>query len=180
MTTDLQRETHARLLQTTSEKEVQADLRALLFAMDAPNELASYIGDGEADIVLPQHRIIIETKRPGLANDPHQPQHRNNNESPFQQLERYITALRSHFLNRFDLEDLGDRFWLGIVTDGRIWHVWRWSHRHGAGAEEVCRNFKPTSSQELIPLVGRTCHRRGKGWQTLATCTFVTGIPTWS
>lgn len=149
--TDLQREIHARLLQTTSETEVQADLRALLFAMDAPNELASHIGDGEADIVLPQHRIIIETKRPGLANDPHLPQHRNNNESPFQQLERYIIALRSHFLNRFDLEDLGDRSWLGIVTDGRIWHAWRWPHRSGAAAEEVCSDFKTNSAEELIP-----------------------------
>ena len=59
MTTELQREIHTRLLQTTSETEVQADLRALLFAMDAPNELASHIGDGEADIVLPQHRFVF-------------------------------------------------------------------------------------------------------------------------
>ncbi|MCY4308984.1 MAG: N-6 DNA methylase [Rhodobacteraceae bacterium] len=183
MTTDLQKEIHARLLQTTSETEVQADLRALLFAMDAPNELASHIGDGEADIVLPQHRIVIETKRPGLANEPNLPQHRNNNESPFQQLERYVVALRSHFLNRFDLEDIGDRSWLGIVTDGRIWHVWRWPHRHGAAAEEVYSDFKTACARELVTWLDRLVTeggRVGRPWPPVRLSEeFLPGLDGW-
>ncbi|MDE2759522.1 MAG: N-6 DNA methylase [Paracoccaceae bacterium] len=151
MPSEHQTEVYNQLQKTTTESEVQADLRALLLAMDADNVMDVNTGDGQADIILHQYRIVIETKRPGLADQPHQPQHRNNSETPFQQLERYIESLRSQFLNRFDLEEVGDRSWLGILTDGRIWHVWRWPHRAGAAAEIVCLDFLPSSANDLIP-----------------------------
>ena len=36
-------------------------------------ELGAQTGSGPADVLLAQHRIVIEAKRPGLADHPHEP-----------------------------------------------------------------------------------------------------------
>ena len=47
---------------------------------------------GPADLYLQRRRTIVETKARGLAGDPHAPQARENNETPLQQLERYLLS----------------------------------------------------------------------------------------
>ena len=88
---------------------------------------------GKADIYCPGFRFVIETKAPGKATDPHKKQ---SGESPFEQLERYIKALRSDDLTGLDT-DTDPRDWIGIVTDGEHWHGWRWRHHADAVHEEI-------------------------------------------
>lgn len=105
-------------------------------------------GGGWADLYCPGFRFVVETKAPVRAADPHKPQARDGSESPFEQLERYVTALRDDELTMGDpgpehhplIEpglDLKPRDWIGIVTDGRNWHGWRWRHDAGAGAVKL-------------------------------------------
>ena len=84
---------------------------------------------GECDVYLPRRRTIIETKRVGLADRPEEPQPREKNpESPKQQLERYLRSESAYEAQSLGLEGESEREWIGIVTDGRVWHVWRYPH----------------------------------------------------
>ena len=105
---------------------------------------------GSSDIFLPRHRTFIETKAVGLADDPYRSQQRDNNESPKEQLERYLFAERQYELGCLPLQDAPDRPWMGIVTDGRIWHVWRYSHSDNDSGTAVEKDFRPGSAEELI------------------------------
>ena len=184
MATEQQEKIINHLLQTTiTEPDVQAELKALLQEIGCHPELGAQTGSGPADVLLAQHRIVIEAKRPGLADHPHEPQPRENNETPFQQVERYITALRRHYLNRFDLEELGDRSWLGIVTDGRIWHVWRWPHRMEAKAEAIRDNYRPSSPDEIVSWLEEIIDdggRVGRPWPPVQLAReFLPDLPEW-
>ncbi len=110
---------------------------------------------GPSDIFLPRHRTFIETKAVGLADDPYRRQQRDNNESPKEQLERYLFAERRYELDCLPLQDAPDRPWTGIVTDGRIWHVWRYSHSDNDLGTVVEEDFRPANPDELI---GRLQH----------------------
>ena len=97
---------------------------------------------------LPRHRTFIETKT--NAEYPHRAQQRNNNESPKEQLERYLFAERKYDLGCLPLQDAPDRPWTGMVTDGRTWHVWRYSHSDNDLGTVVEEGFKPANPEELI------------------------------
>jgi len=105
---------------------------------------------GPSDIFLPRHRTFIETKAVGFANDPHRRQQRDNNESPKEQLERYLFAERRFELGCLPLQDAPDRPWTGIVTDGRIWHVWRYSHSDNDPGTVIEEDFQAANAEELI------------------------------
>lgn len=183
MTTDQQIEICNRLLENTSEPDIKADLRSLLFAMGASNELEVQTGKGPADVFLPQHRVVIEIKSRGYAKAPHHPQARENDETPFEQLERYVKALRSTYLNRLDLEDHGKRPWLGIVTDGRIWHLWRWPNRQNAQAETDQQDFIPLDAPSLIKWLDSLLHKGGlvgRPWPPVQLAQeFLPGLADW-
>ena len=109
---------------------------------------------GPADIFLPNRRIFIETKSVGLADDPHRAQTRENPETPFQQLERYLTAEMDDELGRLPLDEQPDLPWTGIVTDGRVWHAWRFPHAHQKTPELVLDGFRPQTGDELVLRIG--------------------------
>ena len=99
-------------------------------------------------------RTIIETKTNGLADHPNKPQARENNETPLQQLERYLRAEITTELGYLDLENQGDRPWLGILTDGCVWHAWRYAHEANATRQELFTDFRPSNATELIARIG--------------------------
>lgn len=103
---------------------------------------------GPSDLYLPRHRTFIETKT--NAEYPHRPQQRSNNESPKQQMERYLFAERKYDLGCLPLRDAPDRPWTGIVTDGRRWHVWSYSHSETDHGTVVEGDFRPANPEELI------------------------------
>ena len=41
---------------------------------------------------------------------------------------------------------MGDQPWIGVVTDGRVWHAWRYPHQPGAVGQDVIRDWSPEDS----------------------------------
>ena len=75
-----------------NEGNVKLDLSQLIEALGyGPVENEYTILGGSIDIYIPHHRVIIETKARGLANDPHKPQ-AGDRESPKEQLDRYVLS----------------------------------------------------------------------------------------
>lgn len=103
-----------------------------------PVENEHTIPGGSIDIYIPHHRVIIETKGRGLADEPHKPQ-AGDRESPKEQLDRYVLSEIRKELGSFewDPENRSRHPWIGIVTDGRAWHAWRYPHEHDPEVESI-------------------------------------------
>ena len=134
------------------EDAIRSKIQSILDSLSIENE-AGYeppSARGPSDIYLPRRRAFIEVKAVGLADDPNKPQLRTNNESPKQQLERYLRAEVKFELGCLALEGETDRPWVGIVTDGRVWHVWQYAHQANAPSARIERDFRPRDAEELI------------------------------
>ena len=151
---------------TRHEDNIRQDLGRLLDAMDIDNLITYRTPDGPADLYLPRRRTVIETKRVGEADEPDKPQARENNESPREQLERYLRSELDRELGFLDLEGLSKRPWIGLVTDGRVWHAWRYAHEAGSVGQEIFRDFRPTTGEELVAKLGQLLSQEplGKPW----------------
>lgn len=86
-------------------------------------------GRGRIDIYVPRYRTIVEAKARGKAADPDEKQP-GQEESPREQLERYMEAEISAECERPLLTGALPSYkgWMGIVTDGRHWHVYSYPH----------------------------------------------------
>ena len=122
----------------------------LLGSMDVEYEIGYPTEAGPSDIYLPRQRTIIETKASGLADDPDRAQARKNDETPREQLERYLRSEIAYELTCLQFEDESDRPWTGILTDGRVWHIWRYAHDKDAVGTAVEKGFRPTTPEALI------------------------------
>ncbi|MCY3877620.1 MAG: hypothetical protein OXF74_00385 [Rhodobacteraceae bacterium] len=151
---------------TRPEDNIRQDIARLLEAMKIDTLLTYRTQSGPADIYLPQRRVFFETKVVGKANDPHIPQTSDNSETAFQQLERYLSAERDDELGRLPFDEQPDLQWTGFVTDGRIWHAWRFPHAQHNSFTCALDGFRPKSAEELLsiikPLVSTT--PVGKPW----------------
>ena len=144
-------DTAQRLLganQSHPEDRIRQYIVRLLDKLDIENDLTYRTPAGPADIFLPRRRIFIETKAVGLADYPHHAQARGNPETPFEQLKRYLTAEMHEELKRLPLDGLSELPWTGIVTDGRVWHVWQFTN--DTDHTTVFENFRPQTGEELI------------------------------
>ena len=113
-----------------NESNVKLDLSQLIDGMEyGPVENEHTIPGGSIDVYIPHHRVIIETKARGLAGDPYKPQ-AGDRESPKEQLDRYVLNEIREELSSFDWdsENRSNEEWIGVVTDGRSWHSWRYAH----------------------------------------------------
>ena len=78
------------------EDNVRRNVGDLLGSFGIEYTLSYPTPGGPADLYLQRRRTIIETKARGLVGDPRAPQARENNETPLDQLERYLLSeLRS-------------------------------------------------------------------------------------
>lgn len=136
--------------QMRHEDNIRQDIARLLDALEIENLITYKTPRGDADLYLPRRRIVIETKSGGLAADPHRPQPGYNDETPFQQLERYLLSELEDEKSRLALDDHPDHRWTGILTDGRIWHVWHYDHVLGAVAQHRLDAFRPHGAAELL------------------------------
>ena len=132
------------------EDNIRQDIGRLLDALQIDNRITYRTPGGDADLYLPRRRILIETKSDGLATDPHRPQPGYDNETPFQQLERYLLSELDDERSRLPLEDHPEQRWTGILTDGRIWHVWHYDHAAGAVVQHRLNAFRPFNAEELL------------------------------
>ena len=111
-------------------KREVTDLVSLLaeFGIDSTEiERGHPPGGGRIDVILPRYLMIIEAEAEGKAAGPdgRPPGHR---ESPREQLERYLEAEIAAESYQSPGAPSSDRSWTGIVTDGRQWHVFTYSH----------------------------------------------------
>ena len=90
--------------------------------------------EGPVDIFLPCHKIIIETKSKGKAVPTKKGYGSHKDETPFEQLARYVEA------------DRDSQGWIGIITDSEVWHIYEWTL---------------TGPQELIDFKGGRSFKRG-------------------
>lgn len=132
------------------EDNIRQDIGRLLDALKIDNRLTYKTPGGDADLYLPRRRIVIETKADSLATDPHRPQPGYGDETPFQQLERYLLSELKDEKNRLPFDDHPDQRWTAILTDGRIWHVWHYDHAAGAVARHRLNAFRPLNAEELL------------------------------
>lgn len=122
-----------------NESNVKLDLSQLIDGMDwGPVEHEHTFPGGSIDIYIPHYRVIIETKARGLAENPHKPQG-GDRESAKDQLDRYVLNEIREELGSFswDPDNRSNDPWIGIVTDGRAWHSWRYPHTHDPEIEAL-------------------------------------------
>ena len=104
-----------------NEDAVKIDLVGLLRALGYEVRTEADDGEGSADIFLEAHNVIIETKRRGQVD----PDARRDDETQFEQLLRYVRA-RSEQQRIAPSLDPRPRDWKGILTDGRLYYLYRW------------------------------------------------------
>ncbi len=140
------------------EDNVRRNVGDFLGSFDVDYTLSYPTPGGPADLYLQRRRTIIETKARGLARDPHAPQARENNESPLQQLERYVLSELRRDKEMFAFDERAERPWVGILTDGRVWHAWVYDNERETRARTLLEGFVPRGAEDLIhrisPLVG--------------------------
>ena len=148
------------------EDNVRRNVGDLLGSFGIEYTLSYPTPGGPADLYLQRRRTIIETKARGLVGDPHAPQARENNETPLEQLERYLLSELRSEKGMLAFEEHGDRPWIGILTDGAIWHAWLYDHEREARGRQVLDGFIPSTAEDLIhriaPLI--TGDPIGKPW----------------
>lgn len=109
-----------------NEATVRDQLVQLIRAMGLGEPQLEYrSGSGPIDTYLPERKVVIEIKKPPLAQNPHSTRH-GTGETPYEQLCRYVLAERAVSQAMPNL--YGDRKapWIGILTDGKHWHGWKW------------------------------------------------------
>ena len=149
------------------ESNVKLDLSQLIGVLGyGPVDNEHPIPDGSIDIYVPHHRVIIETKARGLAAAPHKPQGADR-ESPKQQLDRYVLSEIRTELSSFDWDpdDRSRQPWVGVVTDGTIWHSWRYPHEENPEVETIpamTTSNAPALIDALTAAFGT--ERTGKPW----------------
>ena len=132
------------------EDNVRRNVGDLLGSFGVEYTLSYPTPGGPADLYLQRRRTIVETKARGLAGDPHAPQARENNESPLQQLERYLLSELRRDKEMFAFDEHADRPWVGILTDGRVWHAWAYDNRRETRGRMILDGFVPASAEDLI------------------------------
>ena len=150
-----------------NESNVKVDLSQLIGMLGyGPVETEHSIPGGSIDIYVPHHRVIIETKARGLATDPHKPQG-TDRESPKGQLDRYVLSEIQTELSTFDWdpEDRSTQPWVGVVTDGTIWHSWRYPHEENPESETISA-MTTSNAPALLDALTATfrTERTGKPW----------------
>ena len=130
----------------SNEANIRNRLCRLLDVLNCDEYRLEYpTGGGRADIYLPRQRTIIETKAIGGAEAP-----AGGNESPSEQLDRYMQAEIGKVRESL-FADESDRSWVGILTDGKVWHSWSYVHRDNPSPQkEKARTCEAVQS-------GRVC-----------------------
>ena len=152
----------AVLSESGSEADVQHRVATLLQTFGALTKLGYQTGEGPADIAEENLRLLVETKEPGGASDPHGPGTGSQpGESAFGQLDRYARAVIRK--DRGSLPVPGREVpWLGIVTDGRHWHGWAWSTASGTSQPyQGSAAFTRGQETELLAWLFRFVNRAG-------------------
>ena len=151
-----------------SEDSIRQQVGALLDSLSIEYELSyrSPYALEPCDIYLPRRRTIIATKSTGGAEDPYRLESDLSNESPKQRLERYLRAEIEYELSSSGSEEKDERPWLGVLTDGAIWHAWRYPHQSNTVGVQVGTAFRTSDNFASINHLRRLVSDNlvGKPW----------------
>ena len=157
---------------TRDEPTVQSHLYQIFTAYELDPILQHAVGGslglrGSIDIYIPSRDVVIEVKEKDRIRDPHERgKGGNSQESPFEQISRYINFEQSRL--RGSLDDLSrenTRSFLGILTDGST--VWMWVFdKHGSVRDDQeWYNRTLNTSDDIDNLIIRICRqKKGKPW----------------
>ena len=123
-----------------NESNLKVDLSRLIELLGhGPVETEHSIPGGSIDIYVPHHRFVIETKARGAGAAEPLKRQASHDESPKEQLDRYVLSEIRTELSTFDWDpdDRSKQPWLGVVTDGTIWHAWRYPHDDNPSIETL-------------------------------------------
>ena len=150
------------------EDQVRQNLVRLLDAFGIDNYLSYPTQAGPADIYCPRIRTIIEAKKAGFADNPNKSKGTEFKETPLQQLERYLKAEihRESEMLPLETKEEQDRPWTGILTDGKIWHAWKYENDIRAPRQEFFPSFRPGNETELVSQLTKVFGDKpiGKPW----------------
>ena len=136
-----------------NEDAVKIELVGLLRALGYEVRTEADDGEGSADIFLEAHNVIIETKRRGQVD----PDARRDDETQFEQLLRYVRS-RSEQQRIAPSLDPRPRDWKGILTDGRLYYLYRWmvdDNGELTDPKPELRPFAPTAADDLCSWLTR-------------------------
>ena len=144
---------------TDGEATVQSAIQRLIEAHDVRVTPQYATPGGPVDLYCHNRRLLLEVKAPGKATDPDASQARVNPESPKEQLERYMRSEIERELS--ELPYLEASPWIGVVTDGLTWHVWRYGHERGAVGQHIRSPWRPQTTDGLINFITQTLLAQG-------------------
>ena len=144
-----------------SEGTIQKDITLLLDALDIESVCQHRTKAGAADIFCPNIRTIFEVKALGKAEDPNRSQAERSGESQKDQLDRYVSAEIEdwHSMPHLVHADSFDPTWIGILTDGKVWHVWKYETSIAQyetdtaqcpEGQRVLSRFRPRGPKQLL------------------------------
>ena len=147
---DLLLEAAKSLLQGSSnERTIQSETIYLLKLLGITEiEAESVVSTRKRmDIFCYRLRTVIETKRIGKAGI-----------EVLDQLEPYIHAKILEEANYlpFGTQEEQDHPWTGIITDGRIWHVWKWNNDPESKPTIVRLGNEPKTPEDLLKFLKET------------------------
>ena len=119
---------------------------------------------GPVDLYLTNRRILIEVKQAGrLSGGPYADGTGSaKGESAFEQIARYVVAERAR--ERLYLEeDVREKSWIGIVTDGGAWYAWEWRPRPSDSGDAPSRIGAWHGTELSRANIGRLAVLLGRG-----------------
>ena len=139
-----------------NERHIEHRLGALLEDLGLENIPSFHIPEagGSVDLYLPRRRVCIETKDRGLVDNPDARQP-GREESALAQLKRYVFGQMERESKLLPLDGPTDRPWTGILTDGRVWHVWRYASgsKPASDGDRMEAGTCPASPNALLRLL---------------------------
>ncbi len=136
----------------TNERDIEGEIRKLVFALGFRNDVNVPVrGEGFADIVVPQFRVLIEVKARGHGDDPYAVK---GKESPYAQAQRYTRALHKAEQERLGGSAEFARPWIGIVTDGDTWNAWPFDSDADRFGDQIGNVLEMPTPEELLDWLG--------------------------
>jgi len=116
------------------EVKVTHHIKDILDEYEIENQMEYPAGPGRVDIYAPRHRLIVEAKRPHT--------HSLLDHKP--QLDGYAKILAQDEVQMLRFDDSETCDFTGILTDGRVWNVWRYHAETGFPIKVIRENFMPS------------------------------------
>lgn len=106
-------------------------------------ELEYAISDGFIDILLPDYNVVIECKDMADLTPLKKGSGSKNNESAFEQLERYVQYMRMKSAQQKLFVNTHNKTWYGIITNNHVWYMWEWpTLRSESSSVKIWDGFK--------------------------------------